>query len=296
MKEEDTKLASGSTINDALFPLREAFRKNEQVVLKTHKEKESLKSLKINVKADSRTVIDGNFCRRKTKLDLAREKMSNIHVEKQTPQANCQPSNTYFTKLKSGSETPEWFSHARRSTTVRSDRPSDDLGAHLSDFAEKQAAFEDGLFPRTPDTFYQVVMKTPEAMTPEVLARNWGSLSVTERTRGLSNWKNLSAARTRHLSTASIIRGRHLSTASARRSVSALSMHREASLSVSIALASFHYALRRSTCYSTAPEVCEGFFAEQLELFAIEQERVQEETTEAILQLAPIVQSVKLSI
>merc|ERR1719394_45964 len=92
------------------------------------------------------------------------------------------------------------------------------------------------------------------------------SLSVA-RSRKFSNWKNLSASRARGIS--------H----------SPRSTQRENSLSISMALVSFQYALRRSTV--AGPTVDDDAFAAKLEEFAEEHERIQEEQWLALERLTP---------
>jgi len=101
------------------------------------------------------------------------------------------------------------------------------------------------------------------------------SLSVA-RSRKFSNWKNLSASRARGVS--------H----------SPRSTQRENSLSISMALVSFQYALRRSTV--AAPTVDDDAFAAKLEEFAEEHERIQEEQWLALERLTPNVGGYKNSL
>jgi len=101
------------------------------------------------------------------------------------------------------------------------------------------------------------------------------SLSVA-RSRKFSNWKNLSASRARGIS--------H----------SPRSTQRENSLSISMALVSFQYALRRSTV--AAPTVDDDAFAAKLEEFAEEHERIQEEQWLALERLTPNVGGYKNSL
>lgn len=103
---------------------------------------------------------------------------------------------------------------------------------------------------------------------------NWNNLSLA-RARNHSNWKSLSAARARGFSS------------------SVQSMHRENSLSVSIAMVSFQYALRRSTVQApTTDEV----FEQKLKEFAEEEERLQEEQWLALQKLTPNVSAYKNSL
>lgn len=129
---------------------------------------------------------------------------------------------------------------------------------------------------------------TPEAVRAH-LEQNWNNLSLARarnasaqvtlsrgnslgvRGRNLSNWRSLSASRARGVSNCSV-----------------QSMHRENSLSLSIALVSFQYALRRST--AVAPVDDDGFQA-KLEEFAAEHERLQKEQWEALEKLTPNVGS-----
>jgi len=101
------------------------------------------------------------------------------------------------------------------------------------------------------------------------------SLSAA-RSRNFSNWKNLSASRARGVST------------------SPRSTQRENSLSISMALVSFQYALRRSTV--AAPSYDDDAFAAKLEEFAEEHERIQEEQWLALERLTPNVGGYKNSL
>lgn len=101
------------------------------------------------------------------------------------------------------------------------------------------------------------------------------SLSVA-RSRNFSNWKNLSASRARGVS--------H----------SPRSTQRENSLSISMALVSFQYALRRSTV--AAPSYDDEAFAAKLEEFAEEHQRIQEEQWLALERLTPSVGGYKNSL
>jgi len=210
------------------------------------------------------------------------------------------------------SYTPDWLVIAGRRSTTVNDYVGDDLSdeefqERLADYAEENTANEEELFSKltSPDSSRKVrilsdsnatQLRAPNpsvsAVTPEAvrahLEQNWNNLSLARarnasaqltlsrgnslgvRGRNLSNWRSLSASRARGVSS------------------SVQSMHRENSLSISIALVSFQYALRRST--AVAPPDDDGFQA-KLEEFAAEHERVQKEQWKALENLTPNVGS-----
>jgi len=211
------------------------------------------------------------------------------------------------------SYTPDWLVIASRRSTTVNDYVGDDLSdeefqERLADYAEENTTNEEALFSKltSPESSRRVrimsdanttQLRAPNpsvsAVTPEAvrahLEQNWNNLSLARarnasaqvtlsrgnslgvRGRNLSNWRSLSASRARGVSNCSV-----------------QSMHRENSLSLSIALVSFQYALRRST--AVAPVDDDGFQA-KLEEFAAEHERLQKEQWEALEKLTPNVGS-----
>jgi len=240
-------------------------------------------------------------------------------------------SNIGGCSLPEWSFTPEWLLHDyRRSTTVnRYEYESDDelFDQQMSNYALENEENEEAMFEKliTPeiassDSQKKVMkikiqsssisaspgrsilspnLRAPKrsisAVTPEAvrfhLEQTWNDLSLgrsrnlsygrnlslsVARSRKFSNWKNLSASRARGVS--------H----------SPRSTQRENSLSISMALVSFQYALRRSTV--AAPTVDDDTFAAKLEQFAKEHERIQEEQWLALERLTPNVGGYKNSL
>lgn len=144
------------------------------------------------------------------------------------------------------------------------------------------------------------IMATPEAVRFH-LEENWNNLSLARarnasnfskarsisrscdkenhlslaRARNVSNWKNISLARSRGISS------------------SVQHMHRENSLSLSMALVSFQYALRRST---VTPMMDDDAFENKLQEFGEEHERLIEEQWEMFEKLTPNIKCYELGI
>jgi len=144
------------------------------------------------------------------------------------------------------------------------------------------------------------IMATPEAVRLH-LEENWNNLSLARarnasnfsktrsisrscdrenhlslaRARNVSNWKNISLARSRGISS------------------SVQHMHRENSLSLSMALVSFQYALRRST---VTPIMDDDAFENKLQEFGEEHERLIEEQWEMFEKLTPNIKCYELGI
>jgi len=308
-QEESQKGSSVTKPRDALFPMRElAARNKELAAARKRLKKEALYKIAVpkpiiiaepNEDSDGLEVGGGTLLSPVINVSCICDNTKSSIFEEAFLE-RC--------KSQSLSYTPEWFHCAtRRSTTVGEGYlPEEDFANRIADYGKENGDNEDALFSKLITPSPRNACKSPGALrtpnlsiggavTPEAvrwhLTENW-SFAREENREHSGNSNNLSLARAR-VTSASWSRGRNLSNwrglsaARARGISSSIQsvVHRENSLSVSMALVSFQYALmRRST---VTPVMDDDAFHAKLEEFAAEHETLMDEQWLMFKKLTP---------
>jgi len=309
----ESQASSATKARDALFPMRELAARNKELAAERKRlKKEALYKIAVpkpiiiaepNEDSDELEVGGGILLSPIINVScICDNTKSSIFEEAFLERCKSQSLGD------SQSYTPEWFHCAtRRSTTVGgSYLPEEDFANRIADYGKENDDNEDAMFSKLITPSPRNACKSPGALrtpnlsiggavTPEAvrfhLTENW-SFAREESREHSGNSNNLSLARARVMS-ASWSRGRNLSNwrglsaARARGISSSIQsvVQRENSLSVSMALVSFQYALmRRST---VTPVMDDDAFHAKLEEFAAEHETLMDEQWLMFEKLTP---------